>query len=199
MKPKIAKPKTKRCCICKQRFVYMNTFDKVCGDIECKVAFGVEAAEKSRSKREAEARRNFIAEKKAHRDAVLKTKKLSYFADKAQVQVNAYRRELLVGMPCISCGRNHEGQIHAGHYIPRGRQPALRYTEINIWPQCKPCNVDLSGNAIEYRKSLVKIIGLELVEWLEGPHELMRLRREDYESIEAEYKKKRKELKCSVE
>jgi hypothetical protein len=125
-------------------------------------------------------------------------KPLSYWMKRAQSAVNAWIRASK-GSQCISCGRYHDGQMHAGHYRSTAAAPEIRFEPDNIWPQCQPCNVHLSANIIRYRPALIAKIGLERVEWLEGLHEPKRYRREDYQAIEAEYKVKLKELKQQVE
>jgi hypothetical protein len=71
---------------------------------------------------------------------------------------------------------------------------ALRYHHDNINLQCEPCNTAKSGNQLEYRIRLIKKIGIERVEWIEGPHELPHWKKEDYQRIEAEHKQLLKEL-----
>lgn len=125
-------------------------------------------------------------------------KPLSYWMRRAQAAVNAWIRASK-GSQCISCGRYHDGQMHAGHYRSTAAAPEIRFEPDNIWPQCQPCNVHLSANIIRYRPALIAKIGLERVEWLEGPHEPKRYRREDYQAIEAEYKAKLKKLQGSCD
>lgn len=84
---------------------------------------------------------------------------------------NAYIRERDAGQPCISCGKNSGAKMNAGHYLTAGGHPELRFEEDNIHLQCEWCNSYLSGNIARYRINLIKKIGLERVEWLEGPHE----------------------------
>ncbi|WP_288075085.1 recombination protein NinG [Pseudomonas sp.] len=129
-----------------------------------------------------------------HRERKMEVKPLSYWMKRAQAAFNAWVRERDAGQPCISCGRHHQGQYHAGHYRPAGSNPELRFEPDNCHLQCAPCNSHLSGNLTAYRPALIAKIGLERVEWLEGPHEPKRYRREDYQAIEAEYKAKLKKL-----
>jgi hypothetical protein len=112
-------------------------------------------------------------------------------ADKA---CNRYIRQRDDKEPCISCQRHHKGQYHAGHYIPKGRNSALRYNEKNLHKQCMPCNSHLSGNLTNYRINLIKKIGLEAVEELENNSEIKRYTCEEVKQIETEYKQKYQEL-----
>lgn len=170
-----------RCAVCKSEFVRRSMTHKACSP-EC----AVEYAKHQRVKKE---RKEIRARKAA-------IKPRSAWLKEAQAAVNAYRRELFRDEPCISCGRHHQGQYHAGHYLSRAARPELRFVEENIWKQCQPCNVHLSGNQVEFRKALVKRIGIKLVEWLEGAHPAAKYTIEDAKRIKTEYKEK---LKCLKE
>ena len=132
-----------------------------------------------------------------HRERKMEVKPLSYWMKRAQAAFNAWVRERDAGQPCISCGRHHQGQYHAGHYRPAGSNPELRFEPDNCHLQCAPCNSHLSGNLTAYRPALIDKIGLARVEWLEGLHDPKRYRKEDYQAIEAEYKEKLKVLRAS--
>ena len=69
----------------------------------------------------------------------------------------------------------------------------------NVHLQCSVCNNHLSGNLINYRTNLVKKIGLEHVELLEGPQEPKRYRHEEILAIKAKYKLLTKELMIKIE
>ncbi|WP_379559163.1 recombination protein NinG [Pseudomonas sp. MD330_10] len=45
----------------------------------------------------------------------MKIKKLAHHIKESQTAINSCIRELDDGMPCVSCGRHHKGQWHAGH------------------------------------------------------------------------------------
>ncbi|MCQ0168453.1 recombination protein NinG [Pseudomonas sp. S12(2018)] len=113
----------------------------------------------------------------------------------AQVVVNQYIRLRDADLPCVSCGRFHDGQWHAGHFRSAGGHPELRFEPLNIWRQCAPCNTHKSGDLVNYRAELVRRIGAERVEWLEGPHEAKRYTVDDLKAIKAEYRAKIKQLK----
>jgi hypothetical protein len=185
VKPK--KPRQKTCKGCGQPFDPWRSTAKCCS-WECAHNYAVK-------KRLAEENAAAKADRKTVKLRLEELKPLSYYADRAQRAVNSVIRERDKDEPCISCGRFHQGKWNAGHYISRGASPALRYHSDNIHKQCEPCNTNKSGNQIEYRKRLIQKIGIERVEWLEGPHELPRWRKEDYLRIEAEAKQKLKEIK----
>ena len=133
------------------------------------------------------------------RQRKMEVKPIGYWMKRAQSAFNAWVRARDAGQPCISCGRHHQGQNHAGHYRPAGSNPELRFEPDNCHLQCAPCNSHLSGNLTAYRPALISKIGLERVEFLEGPHEPKRYRREDHQAIEAEYKAKLKKLQSSCD
>jgi len=174
-------PKKKRTCrVCKTVFQPVRCLQTVCS-AEC-------ALEQAKAKRAKDNRLQAAVERKATKSKLEAMKPLSYWADKAQKAVNAYIRARDEGQPCISCGRHHQGKWNAGHYRSRGAIPALRFHHDNIHLQCEPCNSSKAGNVIEYRIRLIEKIGIERVEWLEGPHESPRWRKIDYQRIEEEHK-----------
>jgi len=165
------------------------------------IEFARDKASKAKARQLARAK---VADKQAERIKAasqmkkkLEVKPIGYWMKRAQAAFNAWVRARDEGQPCISCGRHHQGQYHAGHYRPAGSNPELRFEPDNCHLQCMPCNAHLSGNLTAYRPALIAKIGLVRVEWLEGPHEPKRYRREDYQAIEAEYKSKLKELKTN--
>lgn len=120
----------------------------------------------------------------------------------AQKVFNAYIRERDAGQPCISCDSSpsdHDlitgSRWDAGHYRSVGACPELRFEPLNVHRQCVKCNRNLSGNAVEYRIRLVKRIGADQVDWLEGPHKPQRLTIEDLQAIKALYRQKLKDLR----
>lgn len=118
----------------------------------------------------------------------------SYRKKMAQQAFNAYIRIRDNDLPCISCQRYHNGQYHAGHYRSVGSSPELRFEEHNCHKQCSACNNYLSGNIGNYRINLVKKIGEDKVDWLEGNHDAKKYTCEELKEIERHYKQKLKEL-----
>jgi hypothetical protein len=133
-------------------------------------------------------------DRKEHRDAKEHAKTRRDWTEEAQTAFNRFIRARDSEEPCISCGRHHTGQYHAGHYRTTAAAPELRFNELNVHKQCAPCNNHKHGNVVEYRIRLVERISLAKVEWLEGPHEPAKLTIEDLKAIKAEYKEKLKAL-----
>lgn len=159
---------------------------------ECALDF-VQAQEEKKARSEAKvAKRADVADTRARKE---KLKTRSDFAKEAQQAVNAYVRARDANEPCISCGRHHQGEYHAGHFLSRGAHPELALDERNIAKQCQPCNVHLSGNQLNFRKGLIARHGVEFVDWLEGAHEPKKYTKEDLLHIRDTYRQKLKELK----
>ena len=172
-------PKAKTCEVCERVFVP----DRM-GQIVCRPACAM-----ARVRQAKKAERESV---RARKEAI---KSKADWAREAQTAFNAWIRARDEGLPCISCGRHHQGQWHAGHYLSTGARPELRFTESNVHRQCAPCNTHLSGNAVLYRIGLINRIGSDAVEWLEGPHELPKWTADDYRAIRDTYRQKLKEIK----
>lgn len=139
---------------------------------------------------------NMVQEKKAKdekKQANADRKKLresdrSWWLKEAQKAFNKWVRQRDELEPCISCGRHHRGQYHAGHYRTVGANPELRFEPLNCHKQCSACNNHKSGNVVEYRINLVSKIGEKDLLWLEGPHEPKHYTIPDLREIRDKYK-----------
>ena len=172
---------------CRQWFHPTRDTQTVCG-YECASAYSKEQTRKARE----DAQRKEVKQQAERRQAV---KPLSHFVKQAQQAFNEFIRYRDRHLPCISCGRHHDGQYHAGHYRTTGANPELRFNEDNCHRQCAPCNNHLSGNLTAYRPALIAKIGQARFDALMGPHELPKWKRDDYIRIRDEYRAKLKELK----
>ena len=171
-------PKAKTCEVCERVFVP----DRM-GQLVCRPACAM-----ARVRQAKKAERESV---RARKEAI---KSKADWAREAQTAFNAWIRARDEGLPCISCGRHHQGQWHAGHYLSTGARPELRYTESNVHRQCAPCNTHLSGNAVLYRIGLINRIGSDAVEWLEGPHPLPKWTPEELRAIRDTYRAKLKDI-----
>lgn len=182
-------PKAKKCKVatCGATFIPARLGQSVCSPA-CAIIDAPRHQEKAR-KSLAQVERKEIKVRK---------EKLKGRADhlrEAQQAFNEWVRLRDADLPCVSCGRHHDGQYHAGHWRSVGANPELRFEPLNVWKQCAPCNTHLSGNLVNYRISLIQLIGLEKVEWLEGPHEARKYTIDEIKAIKAEYRAKTRELK----
>ena len=181
------KPKTCKNPACRASFVPQRLGQAVCSP-KCALAT-VEAQKAKEKKSLAQAGR---------RDIKVRKEKLKTRADHlkdTQQAFNAWVRARDADLPCVSCGRHHQGKYDAGHYRTVGSNPALRFEPMNCHRQCSPCNTRLSGNIVNYRIELVKRIGAEAVEWLEGPHEPKKYTVGELKAMTADYREKTRELK----
>jgi len=173
----------KKCKVCKESFVpTFSSFQKTCNSVECLVDFGKLEATRLNKGEIRQAKKKARDNDKQH------------WLKRVQVEFNKYIRNRDHNDPCISCKRYHTGQYHAGHYMSvGGHSAALRYNEDNCHKQCSVCNNWRSGNLSEYRSNLLIKIGLERVEWLEGPHEPKKYTVEELKSMLTHYQKLNKQ------
>lgn len=195
-----------KCKACKKAFTPFNSMQKACGP-KCALEL-VELQKREKNK---------LFSSESVKKARKQLKKLSdndksKLTKKAQRAFNAFIRKRDEGRACISCGRTNDeanstdgwkigGAWDCGHYLTRGGFPELRFEELNAHKQCKTCNGCSNHYAKKsrlvserYRERLIKKIGLDKVEWLEGPHEPKKYTIEELKEIEQEYKRKLKEL-----
>jgi len=182
-------PKT--CPYCQTEFLPRKFAQVCCNDYRC-------ALKHVRKLRE---RKVEAAKRKSNRVARNKAKKPSDWLAEAQTACNAYIRERDKYLPCVSCGNTNPSiQYCAGHYRSRGAAPELRFHPFNIAKQCnKNCNLEKSGNIVEYRIRLKERIGEKNLEWLEGPHQPQKYTIQDAKDIKQYYKEQLKILKESHE
>ena len=185
---KAPKPKVCKNPSCKTSFIPQRLGQAVCSP-KCALAT-VEAQKAKEKKSLALAGRRDIKVRKA----ALKTR-AEHMKD-AQTAFNAWVRARDAGLPCISCGTTSDIQYAAGHFRSAGGHPELRFDPLNVHLQCnRNCNMAKSGNLGPYRIELIKRIGQEKVDWLEGPHEPKRYTIDDLKAIKAHYRALARELK----
>lgn len=149
------------------------------------------------------------ADRKAHREAKEKLRTKRDWIKLTQPVFNRWIRLRDHDQPCISCGRyDHEipetyvgGKWDCGHFLTVGAYPELRFEPLNAHKQCKICNAG-SGKYTRknhtvtqsYRENLILRIGLDKVEWLEGPHDPKHYTIESLKEIKQKYAKMTNEL-----
>ena len=172
--------KPRKCKVCKTEYNPFNSTQAVCGP-RCAIELVNANKEKKRRKDTQERKRK------------LKTR--SELLREAQAAVNSYIRARDKGKPCISCDcaetdKGVGGHFDAGHYRSRGSAPHLRYNVLNIFGQCKKCNLYLSGNYSEFRKGIIKRYGKEYVERIESLYYSKKYTREYLERIKKIFNKR---------
>ena len=179
------KPRTRKCKSCREPFTPSRPLQSACG-VQCAIALTKAAREKDVKAKAA----------KWLKDAKARVKSKGEYAKEAQIAFNAWIRLRDQGLPCISCGTTADVQYAAGHYRTVASCPELRFEPLNVHLQCnRNCNMAKSGSILEYRIELVKRIGKDKVDWLEGKHEPKRYTIEDLKAIKAEYREKVRQLK----
>ena len=183
--------KIRSCRVCRAEFQPVKPLQKVCG-YAC--ALTLAAADRAKAEKCA-----IVKDRKATKEALGRRKSRATWAREAQAAFNAFIRLRDADLPCISCGRFHQGQWHAGHYRSVGAAPELRFDVLNVHKQCAPCNTHLSGNITKYRAGLIDRMGVHVVEYLEGPHRLIGFDIDDFKEIKRFYASKARELRKAQE
>lgn len=184
------RPKTCKNPACGVKFTPQRLGQAVCSPL---CALAIKDVNKERA-RKALAQ----VERKAIKAAKERIKSRGDYLREAQTAFNAWVRERDAQLPCVSCGRHHQGQWHAGHYRTVAGSPELRFEPLNVWKQCAPCNNHKSGDIVNYRLELARRIGADQVAWLEGPHDPKKYTIDDLKGITAMYRAKLRELRASA-
>jgi len=168
-----------RCKNCKEKFEPVRFNQKYCFNKMCVDAWIQEAKVKDWKKT------------KAKMKAELMT--LQDYIKLAQITFNKYIRLRDKGNVCISCQKIPKKE-NAGHFYNANNHYNVRFDENNVHLQCEHCNTFLSGNLINYRENLLKKIGAEEFNVLEGKSKVTRkFTKEELKEIIETYKKKIKE------
>ncbi len=170
---------TRKCKVCREVFTPTKPMQSVCSS-DCALSLAT-------SKRAKAVKVAQVKERRADKVKRDKLKSKSDWAKEAQTAFNRFIRLRDADLPCISCGKHHSGQYHAGHYLSVGARPELRFEETNVHKQCSVCNNHLSGNAVMYRMALIRKLGLQAVDWLESHHEPQRYTMDELKAIKADY------------
>ncbi len=167
--------KSKKCKACGNKFTPARAFQPCCSPA-C-------AIQHVRDKKHKKLKAEFYAND-------LKTRR-----EAAKKACHAYIRERDKDQPCICCNRPLGINYHAGHYLPSGQNPIVRYDERNIFAQRVDCNYFRGGDSGDYRENLIQRIGLDQVEDVESKKGgTMKRTAQDYRDIEDYYKAKLKTL-----
>lgn len=175
--------KKRKCRQCKTAFTPWSSLSIVCS-VKCAIAYGKLKAQR----REATARRKLKQYRHQQKKEFL-AKDRSHQLRLRQSAFNAWIRARDHDQPCISCDTS-KGLMHAGHYRSVGAAPELRFNPWNAHNQCAQCNSTgmKSGNVVEYRIRLVWRIGVEMVDWIEGPHDPARWTCEELMMVRSAYR-----------
>lgn len=207
-------PKARNCRVCKKRFKPLTLYQWWCCDEhqdELIKQLAAEAKQKRIQQQEKVRKKEAQQEKRHNKIRKLALQPDSYFKKQAQQAFNQFIRLRDHDQPCISCGETnppdlHGGQWDCGHFKTVGGFPELRFVEKNAYRQCKSCNAGSAKHgakaatvAQQYEETLVRRFGQELVDWLNGPHEMTHYRRDDFIRIRDEYRAKCRALTKQME
>jgi len=166
-------------------------------DYSCASEYGIK---KSRDTREKQAKKKQRAEKKQFKDNDLPH----------QIQLTRFRCNEMVrwldrGLSCISCSKPWADNFHAGHFLSVGAHPEIRFDPRNIHGQCPGCNIGSERRkafgrtvANDYRVNLIARHGEGLMEWLDGPHPVAKLKCHDLQEMRKVFCAETKRLKAGL-
>ena len=176
---------SKKCRICRKP---NRPFKNTCS-IECEADLGLKLLEKAKR---AEAKQVRAVDKVRKE----KLKPHRHFLDLTQAVINKYVTTKYKDLPCVACGKSpYDGVRHGSHYKSRGSNSYLRFNLWNIWPCCYSCNKEKGGNIHEMRKGLIKLIGIDRVEFLENAPRVRVYDKEYLERMRRIFAKKTRRLK----
>jgi hypothetical protein len=174
--------KQKKCRYCKSEFTPFNSLQKCCTNYECIKQAVKDAELKTWNKKKTKLKKDLMT--------------TSDWLKIAQQTFNKFIRERDKGKMCISCGQHINGVKHASHYYSAGGHSNVRFNENNVHVSCYKCNVELSGNLLNYQIAIRdKIGGEELMKLHELAHITKKWTIEELQEINTVYKEKLKELK----
>ena len=183
--------KPSKCKVCGTEYIKSRPLQKVCST-SCAIEHASKLNERKKAKEAAQDRRQTREKLKAMETYPTLVKR-------AQIAFNGFVRARDADKPCISCGVPLNGPqvgggADCGHFRSVGSAPHMRFVEDNAAGQCKKCNQYLSGNNIEYRKGLIKRIGLDRVEQIESDQTIRKYTREGLIELAKQYREMTRQL-----
>lgn len=170
---------TRRCKVCRARFLPMNPNQSVCVNSECITKFFQMNREKMLEKQH----KSTIKEMKDRSLTVLK------LMTKTQPVINKISSLIDGEMNCICCGAKITPQNppNAGHRFSVKSNNTIRFNLHNIHRNGVCCNKHAHGNPDGYNKGLVDIYGLEYFHYvvleLKGIYKDLKLTRPEMEEF----------------
>lgn len=176
--------KHKICRECKFTFEPRNSLQVCCNPV-CALVY-------AKKKKAAKQKKAHAKQKRDYYENDVRTRRPA-----AVRACHAYIRARDKGGDCICCGKPLGNNYQAGHFIPSGNNPKIRFDEDNIHGQRLDCNYFHGGDSDDYKGRLIEKIGVERVDYLlANKGGTMKRTAQDYKEIEVYYKQKLKELGC---
>lgn len=129
-----------------------------------------------------------------------KTRKLSTWKKRVWKLASEYNRRKDAdedgNVKCCTCSRfGHWKEFDAGHWIAKAHGNGIYFVDDGIHAQCRSCNGFREGAGEEYYPFMLEKYGVDRMEEIKAlKHKILKITRQDYEEMEAEYKRKISEL-----
>lgn len=153
-------------------------------DLTAAAKYGRDGAKKKQRQEDRKAKRELLENDYRHQ------------IKETQKAFNELVRLLDSGKPCICCGRPTDGKpVDCGHFLSRGSHPELRFCFHNAYGQLTSCNrggEKYKGRQHTTRQGFEQGItdryGSEVLEWLTGPHALVKWTIDELKQMRAMYR-----------
>lgn len=175
-----------------------------CSD-PCREEIAIAVLQKQRESRERSARKAAERERKEARKQKKRFKDNDYRHQVrlTQQSFNELVRLLDQGQPCICCDRPTVGKsVDCGHFLSRGSHPELRFCFLNAWLQLTSCNrgserygAHKSTTRQGFERGITERAGADALEWLKGPHELVKHTCDEMRQMRAMYRAESRYIK----
>ena len=184
--------KQKKCSECEKVFIPKMTLQKQCG-----WGCALKAAKQQTPKHNGKVVKAIQSARKQN------LKSRTDWLRETQTAFNKYIRTRDKGKPCICCGENNDSDYgwDCGHFKSIGSHPELRYELTNAHRQLSSCNrgaakyrTNERTTSARYEENLIKRIGQEEVDWLNGKHEAKHYTIDDLKELKALFKSLTNEL-----
>jgi len=194
-----ASAKVRKCPVkkggCGQYFTPLLAKQIACGP-DCAGSVGKWQAEKDRGTAALKAAKEERAKDRATRERL---KRIPDLITEAQDAFNKYIRLRDQGKGCIVCGDlltmgGIGGGFDAGHVRARSVASHLRFNELNVHGQCKPCNAPGGTLPHVMREAAIKRIGEAAYLALENDNKPHKWQHDELRAIRDGYRAKAREL-----
>lgn len=190
-KPLAKASAVRKCRMCGREFEPRNSMHSLCGPV-CGNRYGRQL-EKQRREREK-------AERKADRAKREAMKTLPELIAEAQDAFNEFIRLRDREKGCFVCGCKFPvgrlgGDFDAGHVRSRGAAGHLRFNELNVHGECKPCNSSTGAKPHEIEAGAIRRIGQAAFDALKNDNTPHKWTKDEVRGIRDNYRQKVRELK----
>lgn len=194
------KSRSRKCKVCRTEYKPRSSWQKLCGNADCAVAWAELEGKKAEKRTLAERKVAYRKERAEHQAKLEMSKPLPWHIKRTEKACHDYIKARDFGDPCICCGEpldwyGDKLQINAGHYRTRAAAGHLRFNEDNIHAQRTDCNMNHAGRQAEMRVGMISKIGLERVEALDNDNRIKNWTREELLELTLYFRAKLKELR----